>query len=324
MKLAPSYQLNILPEETFRQDMAVIEPQLASCRQEGTFTGHDGNSLFYEYFQVRESRGAVVVLHGLSEFTSKYHEFAWYLLNQGYDVFLYDQRGHGRSCRLTDRLDLIHVDAFTDYQKDLHCFISQVVRKVTSAPLYLYAHSMGGAVAVQYLAAHPQVFSKAVLSAPMIEPMTGGVPPFLARWGLSIFILLGQGKKKFWQSAEFDPEYPFARSHDKSFARFSRNMDIRLANPCYCTTPQSLRWIQQSLFLRHKLTRKRFLKKIQTPILMLRAEKDTVVNGDAQADFAKNCAVCRQVIMPDACHSMLLGTHETITDHVRQVLDHFC
>lgn len=323
MKISPDYQLSVFPEESFREKMSVVSPQLDLCRKEGTFQGFDGKELYYEYFQAENSRGAVVIVHGLSEFTKKYHEFSWYLLNQGYDVFLFDQRCHGLSCRLTDRTDLIHVASFTHYYQDLHCFVQQIVKPATKLPLYLYAHSMGGAVAAQYLAYHPDVFQKAVLSAPMIEPLTGGVPPFLARWSLSAYLLLGNGKKKFWLSAEFDPEYPFSRSKDKSQARFQRNMDIRLAEPRYCTTPQSIRWIQQSLLLRTKLTRKRFLKKICVPIRMISAEMDGVVNAEAQQEFADRCAMCERFVLPGATHGMLSGTQEDITKHLQLVLDHF-
>ena len=323
MKHIPSYQLSVLQEDSFLEEMAAVSAQLAQCRQEGTFCGFDGKELYYEYFQVQESRGAVVLVHGLSEFTGKYHEFAWYLLNQGYDVFLYDQRCHGRSCRLTPRLDMIHVGAFSHYRKDLDCFINQVVKKATDKPLYLFGHSMGGAVSVQYLAKHPQVFQKAVLSAPMIEPITGNVSPTVARWGLALYLLIGAGKRKFWDSEEFDPEYPFSRSQDRSYARFQWNMKTRLADKRLCTTPLTIGWIQRSVSLRGKLTSKRFLKKIRTPIRMLCAEVDRVVSGEAQEELAKNCSVCQRVVMPESTHSMLWGTSENIAAYVQQVLDHF-
>ena len=184
MKISPSYQFSVLREEELKEKMSVITGQLDRCRKDGKFAGFDGEELYYEYFQAENSRGSVVILHGLSEFTGKYHEFAWYLLNQGYDVFLYDQRCHGRSCRLTERQDMIHVGHFSHYRRDLQCFLDQVVRPATDKPLYLYAHSMGGAVAAQYLAEHPDVFQKAVLSAPMIMPLTDPTPPAVARIGL--------------------------------------------------------------------------------------------------------------------------------------------
>ena len=324
MKRSSDYSFCVPTEEAFPEAMSGISEELARYRQEGTFSGFDGQSLYYEYFLAPDSRGAVVILHGLSEFTGKYHEFAWYLLNQGYDVFLYDQRCHGRSCRLTGRQNVIHVDRFDDYQKDLDLFLRDIVRNQTRGPLYLYAHSMGGAVAIQYLAAHPGVFQKAVLSAPMIEPLTGSVPPWVARTGLQVCLLFGVGKKKFFLSDEFDPEDPFSRSHDKSQARFQRNMDLRLANPCYQTTPLSMRWVHQSLVLRRKLLNKAFLQKLQTPILMICADRDGVVNEQAQLQFSEKCPVCQRVAIPDSTHSMLCGIRETVEAHVGLVLDYFC
>ena len=323
MKIKPDYQLAVMPEEGFREGMSAVEEQLKQCVQTGYFSGFDGKSLYYEYFQAEDSRGAVILVHGLSEFLEKYHELAWYLLNQGYDVFLYDQRCHGRSCRLTERTDLIHVDHFSDYRKDLHRFICDVVRPVTEGPLYLYGHSMGGAVAAQYLAEHPEVFCKAVLSAPMIQPLTGNVPIVVARWGLSVYAFFGNKKKKCFTSDEYDPNYPFERSHDKSRARFLWNMDKRHRNPCYCTTPQTVRWVQQAVCLRKKLTSKGFLKKIRTPILMICGEHDRVVSAEAQREFAERCSVCKRVVLPDATHGMLCGTQQTIAAHVQQMLDHF-
>lgn len=322
MKIPPK-PLCVLQEEGFQENMAAVMQQLETCRKEGTFAGFDGETLYYECFQRPESRGAVVVVHGLSEFTRKFHEFAWYLLEQGYDVFLYDQRCHGRSCRLTDRQDMIHVDQFDDYYKDLDRFVRDVVRKATDLPLYLYAHSMGGAVAVQHLACYPDVFQKAVLSAPMIMPLTGGVPLLVAQAALCAAVLFGKGKKKFWAADEFDPDYPFERSHDQSRARFLRNMEIRLANPCYCTTPLTVRWVQQSLTLRAKFMKKPFLQQLRTPILMICGGRDQVVCAEAQKEFAEKCPVCRRVVQENATHSMLCGTPEVITEHLEQVLTHF-
>lgn len=316
--------LRILTEENFNENMSAITEQLALCRREGEFSGFDSKPLYYEYFRRPGSRGAVVIVHGLSEFTGKYHEFAWYLLTQGYDVFLYDQRCHGRSCRLTAHNDLIHVDNFSDYQKDLHRFVCDVVRKVTDLPLYLYAHSMGGAAALQYLAEHPDVFRKALLSAPMLEPITGSVPPVVARWGLGTYLLFGDGTKKFGTTREFDPDYPFSRSHDQSRARFERNLELRRSNPCYRTTPLSIRWIHQSVRLRPALLRKRFLNKLKTPILMLCAEHDTVVNTVVQNVFARRCPVCEQLVLPGTTHGMLTGTTESIAEHLQHVLRYFC
>ena len=66
-------------------------------------------------------------------------------------MFLYDQRCHGLSERLTERVDLIHVDRFDDYVKDLEIYIDTIVAKNKgSNPLYIFSHSMGGTVTAMY------------------------------------------------------------------------------------------------------------------------------------------------------------------------------
>lgn len=161
------------------------------------------------------------------------------------------------------------------------------------------------------------------MSAPMIAPLTHGVNPTVARIGLRGLILLGRAKKKFWGSDEFDPDYPFERSQDKSRARFDRNMVIRLSDPCFQTTPMSIRWVHQSVVLPNMLLSRQFMKKLRTPILMICAEHDTVVSQPAQAAFAESCPVCTHVVIPDGSHSMLCGTAENIRNHVTYVLEHF-
>ncbi len=324
MKISPNCQFSVLSEDEYTQQMPHICNQLEQLRQEGTFSGFDGKDLYYEYFLAENARGTVVVVHGLSEFTRKFYEFAWYMLNQGFNVFLYDQRGHGRSCRLTPCDEVLHVDHFSHYQKDLACFVTSVVQKAVDGPMYLFAHSMGCAAAAQYLAGHPGVFEKAVFSAPMIEPLTRGVPTWVARTALSVCTLFTKGKKRFWFTNEFDPDFPFERSHDRSYARFKRNMDIRISDAHYRTTPLSLRLAQQTVVQRFKLTRKGFLNKITTPILMICAQCEDMVSTEAQSVFAEKCGVCRQVILPDAHHGMLCGTQETIRAYMQLILDHFC
>lgn len=323
MKFRPDYQFSVFAEEEFAEKFQEAAAQMEPCRQEGFFHGFDGKDLYYEYFLAENSRGAVVILHGLSEFTKKYHEFAYYLLNQGYDVFLYDQRCHGRSCRLTENPDVIHVGRFTHYVRDLDRFVRDVVRPITDKPLYLYAHSMGGAVAALYLAEHPQAFRKAVLSAPMIEPLTGDIPPVVARVGLGAYLIFANKKKRFWRTNDFDPNYKFERSDDKSLARFTRHMELRRGERSYQTTPLSMQWIHQSVMLRPKLVSKRFGRRIQTPVLMLSAELDKVVNIQAQEAFAESCPACERVVMKGAYHAMLNGQVPTITEHIQRVLDHF-
>ena len=323
MRFQPDYQLHIASEETFPQDMCKIQDQLAAYRQEGEFPSFDSGVLYYEYYLAENSRASIVLVHGLSEFTQKYHELTYYLLNQGYNVFLYDQRCHGRSFRLTDRVEMVHVDRFTDYAKDLDQFIRLVVQPAAEKPIYLYAHSMGGAVSLLYLSKCSGTVQKAVLSAPLFAPVVTAVPEKVALLGVSIMSVLVGPKRKFWGSREFDPDIGFEASADASRARFQHNMALRKGDVRYSSTPLTLGWIRGSLTVQHKLLSHRLLRKLHTPILLLSAANDTVVRNDLQHRFAEKYPLCRLVSIPGTDHPMLTSTPQTIRQHLELVLDYF-
>ncbi len=98
-------------------------------------------------------KGSVVVLHGMAEHHDRYNEFAKYLCKQGYDVFLYDHRGHG----LDKKIEELGLFAEHDGYKHVICDAIQVLRYVAEnnrgEKLILFSHSMGSIIArniIQY------------------------------------------------------------------------------------------------------------------------------------------------------------------------------
>ena len=323
MRFVPDYNLEIIREEAFPTAIREIEQQLEPCRNEGYFVTFDGKKIYYEYFLAENSVASIVIVHGLSEFTKKFYEVASYFLRQGYNVFLYDQRCHGLSDRLTDRIDLIHVNRYEDYVKDLQIFIDTVVIPADAKPLYLYAHSMGGAVSLLYLSKHGDRIQKAVLSAPLIEPVSVDLPRWFICPAVGIAKWFCGRKRKFPLSSEFNPDHPYRQSADASENRFYHNLNMRRNNPRYQTTPLSFSWNHRTLQLRPRLLSRRFIRRIQTPLLLLSAEKDTVVKNEPQYIFAERCPVCTLISVPDTNHGMLAGTFETITAHIQHTLSFY-
>lgn len=323
MRFSPEYTLNIIKEKDFPSRIKQIENELASCCNSGYFNSFDGKQLYYEYFLAENSRASIIIVHGLSEFTKKFYELAWYFLNQGYNVFLYDQRGHGLSCRQTDRVDLIHVDSFDDYEKDLNEFIEQIVVKTVSKPLYVFSHSMGGAVCALYLSKHFDRVEKAVMSAPLIEPTAGNIPLPVAKILTKLEVLRTGSMTKFKICKEFNPDYSHKVSSDASYNRFEHNMQMRIANKNYQSTPMTAGWVYNSLTIKSKLLSRKVVKRINTPVLMLCAEKDTVVKRPAQLKFAKKCNTCQLETIEDAKHSMFSGKYDTVVEYVNKILDFY-
>ena len=56
----------------------------------------------FPFYAPREPKGSVLVLHGMAEYHDRYKPFAEFLNKCGYDVYLYDHRGHGTGTKLED------------------------------------------------------------------------------------------------------------------------------------------------------------------------------------------------------------------------------
>lgn len=315
--------LTIIPEQEFPTAIARVEAELEKSRTCGCFTAKDGAQMFYEFFTPKHCVGSLVVVHGLSEFTKKYYELTHYLLKRGFRVFLYDQRGHGLSHRDTDRPELIHVPGFDVLVGDLDRFLEAVVLPNARGPLYLFAHSMGGAVGLQYLAEHPHRFQKALISSPLLQPTTSGLPPFLFRWGTGIHRALGGGKRKFLFSREYDPNRPYTHVPGDSESRVRHCLSYRNRDRRYQSTPMTVDCVYHSLGLKRQLLSPAVTGAIRTPILMLCAGQDTMVRLEPQEAFADRCRRCQRVVLPGANHALLTNCDETLSRVLDLVLDFF-
>ena len=179
---------NIVAEDNYQETMkTIVEPYLDSIRHIGTLSAlRDGHRIYYEYFDIEEEKGSVVILHGFTEFIRKYSEIIYYFSQAGYDVYMIEHYGHGYSERrsdVQDNLSKVAVDDFDVYTEDVKQFVDQVVLpKAKDNPLILFGHSMGGGVATRFLEIYPDIFSYAILSSPMIGIEMGAVPEFVAKF----------------------------------------------------------------------------------------------------------------------------------------------
>jgi len=92
------------------------------------------------------ARGSVLIVHGIGEHADRYAHVAARLNAAGWDVWGYDQRGHGLS--QGPRGVLRHAD---DLLRDLARVID-MLRPVARAPFVLYGHSLGALVAARFVA----------------------------------------------------------------------------------------------------------------------------------------------------------------------------
>lgn len=305
-------QTNLIEESGYIETLCGIRERLAPCRLAERFASFDGTELSWEGYLAENARGAVVILHGFTEFPGKYLEMTWYFLNRGYHVFLPTQRGH--ECG-----GVIHVDHFDDYVYDLHCFIERFRSWCGTVPMYLYAHSMGGGVGARHLQEYPGEFAKAVLTAPLLCPRASDVPYPIALFGAGLLLCRGEKKTSALFRSTFDPNATVGQSSAASEARFRWNMKCRIENPAYQTAGATNRWVYEALALRCKVLRRKNCRKICVPVLVFSAGQDTQVRTDVQRRFVRQVSGARLIVCPEQKHELFSTKNEVLRDYLKKI-----
>ena len=324
MNYQPTYEFHLIPDQEYLTRMPEIEQTLTSYATQGVVSSFDGCRLAYELYLAENSTATIIIVHGLSEFYKKYYEIAWYFLNMGYNIVLFDLRGHGSSDRKVEKMSLVHVDHFDDYVEDLQCVYQQVVLPLCpKVPVYLYSHSMGGAVAALFLAKYPDEITRAVLSSPMICPVTANVPVWLARLHTHHLLKTQGGTAIFPFGKDFDPNVTLTVSNDLSYGRFRHNLDYRINNEIYQTSVSTNQWMWEALNIKHRLLSPEITKKITADVLLLCAGQDHTVQIKPQHTFASKLHSCRLITFPESKHTIYTATDDILMEYYKAIFEFY-
>lgn len=132
-------------------------------RFEGQFNGPDHTELFFQTWTPDKIRGTIILTHGLAEHSESYHHLARILAEDGWEVFGWDMRGHGRS--EGKRGFVRHIAYFVD---DLEAFHKVVRGRAKSKDIVFFGHSLGGLVTLRYLQTKSAKPACLVLSSPAV------------------------------------------------------------------------------------------------------------------------------------------------------------
>lgn len=263
-----------------------------------------------------EPKGTMVVCTGRTEFIEKYFEFIGEALARGYAVVCFDWRGQGLSQRIAADRTAGHVGRFADYDLDLEAVVAQLLPALP-APCVLFGHSMGGHVSLRYLAAHPETFARAFLSAPMLKawmnPLLRLVSTPLARamrW-------CGRGEGFAPGGAGNDGlATPFEDNRvTTDRARYERNNAILRADPELAICGPTWGWVGEAFASMRMVRRRSFGRRIRCPLLIVGAAHDRIVNQGPDVTLVRNVERGLFVLFSNAEHELVQER-----DEVRRVL----
>ncbi|MDF7638762.1 lysophospholipase [Lactobacillus sp. ESL0791] len=103
----------------------------------------------------------LIIVHGLAEFSGRYDRIASYFVKQGYNVFRYDQLGHGESDG-----ERGYLSSPDDLSENLTVIVNLVKKRYPNLSLFVLGHSMGGETVLLHAAKHPHTVDGYIATDP--------------------------------------------------------------------------------------------------------------------------------------------------------------
>jgi acylglycerol lipase len=216
----------------------------------------------------------VLLVHGLGEHAGRYDHVARQLAEAGIAVHGYDHRGFGASGG-----PRAYVPRWGDYHDDLEARVAAARASTPRLPLALYAHSMGGLIALGYVLDARPPPDLLVLSSP-------GLDSTIAAWKRRAAPILGRAAPRLRIPNGFAPG---ALSRDPA-------VDRRVADDPLCQSSSTTRLGAEGFAEVRRVGRALAGgARLALPTYVLHGDADPVVPVEASAILADDPLVTRRV-----------------------------
>lgn len=264
---------------------------------------------------VSPCRGTIFLLQGRAEYIEKYGEVLTRLLARGFAVATVDWRGQGGSERQLRNPRKGHVEDFEDYLLDHDALLAEARHRRMPEPYGLLSHSTGGAIALQVLARGQAPYARAVMSSPLVAiagaaGKTGAriLARLLSSIGLSGFFVPTGGTRSIL-------EKPFEGNPLTSDpTRFAQAGKWLAAAPELSIGDPTIGWVDAAFDAMADFTEDHFGQANRTPVLMLIAGADTVVDTRASAALARRMRGASAMTLRGSRHEILMERDSVQTE----------
>lgn len=308
-------------EQNFQHLMHHDIANLWAARQQGCFAGVDDVPIHWISVTDPTHQQAVILVTGRNETFWKYREVIYELHCQGFDVYAHDHRGQGESGRLTPDREVGYVRHFDDYVEDLHRFMVGVVEPRGYQHKFMLAHSMGGTIGALFLAKYGNNFTSAVLNAPMFGIHMNRFERFLLK-PLAYLVNSVQRQPSYLLGKNAYKVKPFEKNDQtQSSLRYWWAKGIYTQYPELKIGGASAHWVLQALKASEQCLAN--ANAIQVPVLLLQAEKDTIVDNCAQRQFCEKNTLLTLHTVEQGYHELLLEMDAIREKALKQTLAFF-
>lgn len=229
----------------------------------------------------------VAIVHGIGEHGGRFKNIVDHLVARGHTVYAIDLRGHGRSPGQRG-----HVLSWAEYREDLKAFLERISSREPGRPLFMYGHSMGGLIVLDYVLRHPEGLSGTIISGPPFESVGVATP---------LVVLSARILSRLWPTFSLDvPLEPAALCRDP--AMVTRYLEDPLVHR-KCSARWAAEGIDANLWV------KAHAADLRLPLLVLHGEEDRINTATGTRRFFES------VTFPDkTLHLVPGGYHEPHND----------
>jgi alpha-beta hydrolase superfamily lysophospholipase len=239
--------------QNLASNQLAVSVAMAVSQGRGSFES-DGLRLHWQAQRPDECTAVVVMVHGIGEHCDRYASLTEPLSANGIAVYSYDLRGHGRSGGTPG-----HIDSWDDYLRDLLTFVEFVSSLETGKPLFLFGHSMGALIALDFAVQCPTLLQGVIINGVPLRP--GSVAKSSMVWLAKIMSVL-------------NPTYSVDLGLDRQF--LSSNPDVVRAYQAdpLVRTKVTARWGTSILGAIERV--RGSAVNLQVPILMTHGKQDLI------------------------------------------------
>ena len=279
-----------------------------------TIKQKDGYNIKLTHYNCsKRPKASILILHGMAEHQKRYHAFSLYLLNNGYDVFIYDHRGHGAERKLSE---LGYFGSDKGYQlvvEDAILVSDYIERNNRGNKFFLFGHSMGSLIARNVIQQYDS-YNGVVLCG------TAFPPQFLTTSGLILSKLVKKLKgpkhiSPFLNNLMFGGKKYTSLSSRTAYDWLSRSNPVVGAyiHDPYCGFTCTASFYHDLLKLIQGATKKKNIRltKSELPLYIISGEKDPV--GSYGKDIQKYLTILKKAgfsnisskLYPECRHELL-------------------
>jgi len=224
-------------------------------------------TLHGQYYEPKEIKAVVVLVHGMGEYSRRYEQTVVpELLKQSFAVISYDQFGHGLS--EGKKGDHPGYECILDGLEEV---LNKAKSLFQSQPTFLYGHSMGGNVVINYVLRRENNLSGVIATSPFLK--LAFKPP---AWKMTF----GKIIEKIYPSLTMPNELDV-----QALSKDQKEIQAYLNDPMIhdkVSTRFSLAFMKTGQWaIDHASS-------LKSPMLLLHGTKDRITSHLASEEFAKN------------------------------------